>query len=133
LDHPKVQLFESRFPAVFEVPQPLPIVGGVSHIVDDLDKIVAIKNAAMALVSFNLLRLITRSAKMIDDFEDSICNPIRGTSLPSLNWRGRSTSNRRQVLLIGGFAFDCERNVLIGESFERRLGYQVLARAEDAS
>jgi len=32
-----------------------------------------------------------------------------GTSRPSLNWSGSSTSNRRQLLGIGRFAFHCEK------------------------
>src|SRR5208283_6222755 len=54
-----------------------------------------------------------------------------GTSRPSLNWRGSSTSNRRQLLLIGGFSLDFKWDVLVGERFQSRFGNQMLARTKD--
>src|SRR3972149_1332288 len=54
-----------------------------------------------------------------------------GTSRPSLNWSGSSTSNRRHLLLIGCLALNGEGDVLVGERLKCRLRNQVLARCGD--
>src|SRR5262249_33598332 len=56
-----------------------------------------------------------------------------GTSRPSLNWRGRSTSYRRHLLLIARLALNGERDVLVGERFQSRFGHEVLPGADHAT
>src|SRR5207244_3925649 len=69
-----------------------------------------------------------------------------GTSRPSLNWSGSSTSKgvpnrvvlrlgapRRHLLGIAGLPRDGERDVLLGERLQGRVGDEVLAGLEDAA
>ena len=55
------------------------------------------------------------------------------TASPSLNWSGSRTSNRRQLLLIGGLAFDGKRDVLVAQGLQRGLGHQVFSRSQDVA
>src|SRR6266436_1553751 len=50
-----------------------------------------------------------------------------GISRPSLKLRGRSTSKRRQVVLIRCFSLDDKRDVLLGECLKSRFWNDVLS------
>jgi hypothetical protein len=80
----------------------------------------------MTPVAFNFLRLVAGRAGVINNLQDGFGQPFRGTSRPSLNWRGSSTSNRRHLLLIGCLSLDGKLNVLVCESFQSSLWNQVL-------
>src|SRR5439155_11832328 len=55
-----------------------------------------------------------------------------GTSRPSLNWSGSSTSNRRHLLLIRRLAISGERNVLFRACRQRFFRHKMFARLERA-
>src|ERR1022692_493106 len=54
-------------------------------------------------------------------------NHSAGTSRPSLNWVGSSTSKRRNLLRIRRLSLHSEGNVIVGKRRQRRLGNQDLA------
>src|SRR5438132_3576070 len=56
-----------------------------------------------------------------------------GTGLPSLNWRGISTSKRRHFLLLGSPAEHREAETLVRQYRERVCRYDHLPRAQDPS
>lgn len=56
-----------------------------------------------------------------------------GTSRPSLNWSGSSTSNRCHLLLISRLTLHFKWDAFVRERFHRRLGYEMLATFEDAA
>jgi hypothetical protein len=60
--HPQLKLFETSFPATFELFHPAAVLYRVGYVYNDLDQIVSIKDSTIAPVTFNLLRLITKSA-----------------------------------------------------------------------
>jgi hypothetical protein len=56
-----------------------------------------------------------------------------GTSRPSLNWSGSSTSNRRHLLLIACLALYDKWNVRLRQRLQRRLRHQMLAPLKHAT
>ena len=76
-DHPEFNLFESGLPPILEVFQPLSVFDGVSDIDYKLDQVVAIQNSGVAPVSFNFLCFLACSAKVDDDFQVSLSQPLR--------------------------------------------------------
>src|SRR5437868_11673671 len=55
---PKLNLLEARLPTTFEILHPAPIFNRIGRINDESHQIIAIENATMPPMPFNLLRLV---------------------------------------------------------------------------
>jgi len=80
--HPQFKLLETRFPAVLELPHPLPVRAGVGDVHDQPDEIVPVNYGAVAPVAFDLLGLVAGGTEPIDDFENCVGNPLRRDVAP---------------------------------------------------
>jgi hypothetical protein len=74
--HPQLQLLQTHFPTLFELPHPLPIPSTLGNIHDDSYQVILVENPAVTSVPFHSLCLITGRTKVIDDFENRLSNPF---------------------------------------------------------
>lgn len=75
-DHPEVDLLQASFPAFFEVFQPLPVLGGIRYVNNNLNEVVAIHNAPVTPVPLNFLCFVAGGTKMVNDLEHSLSQPF---------------------------------------------------------
>lgn len=77
-DHPQFELFEFCFPALFEGFHPAAILGRVGKVDNDADEVVAVSDAGLAPVAFDALGFVAGGAKLLDDFEHRVSQPLCG-------------------------------------------------------
>jgi hypothetical protein len=90
--HPDFQLFKPLFPPRFVRSHPLAILRGVWDVNYKEGEVIAKQRFIMPPMPFNCLSVERQGIKLCDDLVDSFTSNSAGTSFPSLNRTGSSTS-----------------------------------------
>jgi hypothetical protein len=130
--HPKLELLQLLFPPPLQPLHPSAIICGVRHVDYQANQVITVVDTFLQPVPFDVLRFVARRAELIDNLRTASASHSSGTSRPSLNWSGSSTSNRRHLLLIARLALYDEWVICLRQSLQSGFGNQMLPALEHA-